>query len=59
MITAQDVREKTFEKSKFGGGYDMAVLIADGDDDLRQLGVVDGLSGFVYDCWSHSDINLS
>jgi cell division initiation protein len=24
MITAQDVREKTFEKSKFGGGYDMA-----------------------------------
>jgi cell division initiation protein len=24
MITAQDIREKTFEKSKFGGGYDMA-----------------------------------
>lgn len=29
-----------------GGGYDLVVLIADGDDDLRQLGVVDGLSGF-------------
>ena len=28
MITAQDIREKTFEKSKFGGGYDMAQVDA-------------------------------
>lgn len=32
MITAQDIREKTFEKSKFGG-YDMAEV----DDFLEQL----------------------
>ena len=32
MITAQDIREKTFEKSKFGG-YDMAEV----DDFLEEL----------------------
>ena len=32
MITAQDIREKTFEKSKFGG-YDMAQV----DEFLEQL----------------------
>lgn len=32
MITAQDIREKTFEKSKFGG-YDMAAV----DDFLEEL----------------------
>ena len=34
MITAQDIREKTFEKSRFGGsGYDMASV----DDFLEEL----------------------
>ena len=32
MITAQDIREKTFEKSKFGG-YDMAQV----DEFLEEL----------------------
>ena len=32
MITAQDIREKTFEKAKFGG-YDMASV----DDFLEDL----------------------
>lgn len=32
MITAQDIREKTFEKAKFGG-YDMASV----DDFLEEL----------------------
>ena len=32
MITAQDIREKTFEKSRIGG-YDMAAV----DDFLEEL----------------------
>ena len=39
MITAQDIREKTFEKARIGG-YDMASV----DDFLERAGKIQGSS---------------